>query len=557
MEPMAAQRQAIARADAPQAGPAWRRRGRAAGLVLAFAGVGVLLFLAYLHESRTLPVNSDGAGNALEAWDMLHGNLLLHGWALTDVSFYTTELPQYMLVELARGLGPDVIHVAAAMTYTLLVLLAALLARGRAAGREAAARMLLAGGIMLAPALGVGASVLLSSPDHTGTMVPMLVMWLILDRGGRRWYVPAAAGLILAAAATADTAALLEGTVPVILVCLLRLLRDRRSGQPRRFELALAGSAAASAAVAWLALRLIRSSGGFIVHPVTSTLHLSAALGPHAVNAGKGLLVLFGADFFGAFSGPNPGFYGDQAGPKVATGALHLVGVALAAWALGIALRRCYRQPDFVLAALPVAVLVVIAAYISSGFSANGINMREIAGVLPMTAVLAGRLLPARLAAARKQPGIRRAAAAGLMPVLVAAGAGYAANLAYNASQRPVPPQYHAVAEWLASHHLRYGIGGYWQGASITLGSGTRVTVLTVSPQGGHLAASQWEAKRAWYDPALHYADFAVLSPGRGGLPLARVTAAFGPPAHIYPVAGSLVLTWHENLLTDVAPPPA
>jgi hypothetical protein len=72
------------------------------------------------------------------------------------VSFYTTELPQYALIELARGLGVDVIHVAGAMTYTLLVLAAAYLARGRATGGEGMARALLAAGIMLAPQLGPG-----------------------------------------------------------------------------------------------------------------------------------------------------------------------------------------------------------------------------------------------------------------------------------------------------------------------------------------------------------------------------------------------------------------
>jgi len=67
---------------------------------------------------------------------MLHGNLLLHNWWVSDVSFYTTELPQYMLIEFFAGLGPWVVHIGAAMTYTLLVLLAAVLAKGRARGRE-------------------------------------------------------------------------------------------------------------------------------------------------------------------------------------------------------------------------------------------------------------------------------------------------------------------------------------------------------------------------------------------------------------------------------------
>ena len=40
---------------------------------------------------------------------MLHGNPLLRGWQLSDVSFYTTELLQYLLIEQLRGLTPDVV----------------------------------------------------------------------------------------------------------------------------------------------------------------------------------------------------------------------------------------------------------------------------------------------------------------------------------------------------------------------------------------------------------------------------------------------------------------
>jgi hypothetical protein len=91
----------------------------------------IAAFAAYLRLARTRAVNSDGAGNALQAWDMLHGNVLLHGWSLSDVSFYTTELPQYMLVEAWRGLNADVVHVAAGMTYTLVVLLGYLVGLAR------------------------------------------------------------------------------------------------------------------------------------------------------------------------------------------------------------------------------------------------------------------------------------------------------------------------------------------------------------------------------------------------------------------------------------------
>src|SRR6185312_8401146 len=169
--------------DRPAPGARWP--GRAAVVVLA----AVVLFVCYWRQSLTQPISSDGAANALQAWDMLHGNLLLHGWLLSDVSFYTTELPQYMLIEAVRGLGPEVVNLAAAMTYTLLVLLAGLLAKGNAGGREGLARFGLAAGIVLAPQLSA-TSTLLQAPDHTGTAVALLVVWLVIDRARPHWLVP-------------------------------------------------------------------------------------------------------------------------------------------------------------------------------------------------------------------------------------------------------------------------------------------------------------------------------------------------------------------------------
>src|SRR5260370_39499741 len=126
-----------------------RRLLAAAAVALAVT----LLFLAYLRMSRTYPENSDESNDLLMAWDMLHGNVLLHGWYLSDVSFYTTELPQYAMLERVFGLHTDTAHIAAAMTYTLVVVLAVLLARGPAAAgqanrREAVPRLLLTAGLM-------------------------------------------------------------------------------------------------------------------------------------------------------------------------------------------------------------------------------------------------------------------------------------------------------------------------------------------------------------------------------------------------------------------------
>ena len=65
--------------------------------VAAYVVAGVTLFFVYLRLSRTHAATSDGADQALQGWDMLHGNWLLRGWTIADVPYYTTELPEYAM----------------------------------------------------------------------------------------------------------------------------------------------------------------------------------------------------------------------------------------------------------------------------------------------------------------------------------------------------------------------------------------------------------------------------------------------------------------------------
>src|ERR1700722_14172288 len=168
--------------ETPAAG---RAGGRLAWIVGTLLAAAALMF-CYLRIAGVTQVNSDGSGLVLEASSVLHGNVLLHGWWATDVSFYTTELPEYVAVTGLAGVRPEVVHICSALTYTLLVLLAAFVARGRARGVD-----------------GVG-QVRLGSPDHVGTAVPVLLLLLLLDWAAPRWWVPAVAGVLLAAAIVGD-----------------------------------------------------------------------------------------------------------------------------------------------------------------------------------------------------------------------------------------------------------------------------------------------------------------------------------------------------------------
>ena len=478
----------------------------------------------------------------LQAWDMLHGNLLLNHWWVSDVSFYATELPQYMLIEALTGLGPWVVHAAAAMTYTLLVLLAALVAKGGAPGRAGLARALLAGGLMLAPQLSATGIVLLS-PDHTGTAVPLLVTWLLIDRVRPRWFVPVLVGLLFLWIMVADSIVLLTGIVPLVLVCLLRacpgLVRGGERPGPRWYEPALAVAAAVAGVAGQFAPRLMTALGGYQQSPVRADTDLSQLQHGAWVTL-QAFLELFGANVF------NMSFFGTRPALEVVFVALHLAGAVVAACGLGVGIARIFRSGELIVPVFAVAIVLNLAAYMSSTHAQDLLGAREMAEVLPLGAVLAGRVLGDRIMA------WIRAAKGWFAPLLAVLAAGCLATLGYGAALASVPAENQTLAGWLVAHGLTDGLATYWQANSTSVDSRGQVRLsAVVQNPSDRLVPYQWETDDANYDPALHYANF-VVADGPSALPGMQLSAelTFGHPQRIYHADGYSILIWNMNLLT-------
>jgi hypothetical protein len=498
-----------------------------------YAVAAVVLYICYLLLSRTQPVPSDGASNVLEAWDMLHGNPLLRGWTLTDVSFYTTELPEYMLVELIRGLGPDVVHVAAAFTYTVLVLLAGIVAKGRATGREAFARIALASGLMLAPELGLGVHVLLQSPDHVGTGVPLLLIFLVLDRAPRRWWVPPLIVVMLAWVVIGDRLSITVAVIPLVAVCGLRAYRGDRD---RWYEAAIGAAAIVSVGVADVVVHGLANHGGFTMLPLTTQFASTSVMTSNFWLTVEGVLALYGADFFGL-----------PFGLQAVIVLVHLAGLGLAVWGLCRGLRR-YLKLDLLDQVLTLAIVLNIAAYLFSSLPYTTWDTRQISAILPFGAVLAARLLSADLLRLK------------LERPLAALLACYVAALGYGAAQPAVPAHDQDLADWLVAHHLTGGLSVYDEGNITTLASGGKVKLRVVSWQPGGPVPRLYQSKDSWYDPADNYANFVVNTTVDGPnsvIPQQEILAAFGQPAQTYVYGPYTIMVWNTNLLTELHGPPS
>jgi hypothetical protein len=456
------------------------------------------------------------------------------------VSFYTTELPEYALVEAARGLRPDVMHICAALTYTLIVILAALVAAGPRKGAVAIGAAAIAAVIILVPQPGEPTAVVLSTPDHTGTVVPVLATLLLLDRAPRRWWTVVLTAVLLVWGLIADTLVLVVAVAPLVIVCVPRavavLAVRRERVRVAAYELGLTVAALAAAGVASAVTRLIRSAGGWTLQPVVNHFVNSGAMPHNTWLTAEGLLALFGADFFGL-----------PIGTRALLALIHLAGVALVAAGVWLTLRGQLITGDLIAAIMAVSIVANIAAYMVT-INGQAINTtREIAPVMGLGAALAGRVMAGRLAV----PAWR--------PVLAGGLALYLAAAAVAIAQATPAPASSPLTAWLEAHNLRVGLAGYWDSSSVVLESRGAIQMGTLlANPAGLLTARHWEYDARWFDPRSRRANFVVTI--TGGKPPSYITESealrtFGSPSATYLFAGRIIMVYGGNLLTRLARP--
>ncbi len=522
-------------APAPRQRPAGRvdlavRPGPAAGrwrAVAAWIGGGLVLAAFSLRISLSHPVNSDGANNALQAWDMLHGNYTLHNWVLGDATYYTFDLPVIAITEIFLGLHTITSYVASALTYLIVVACAVAVAVTDSRGPARAARSGVVVAVMAAPLL---ANVLtpLGQPDHTGTSAILLVAFLLIDRfPGRRFTSPLLCA-ILCLGQIGDGTMRFVAVPVIVVVSVYRVLAARKI---RVGDSAIAVAAVASVPLATLVrAEMLRMGAYSMIAPKTS-LAPAAQLPHHAALALHQIRMLYGTIVV-------PGAVLGSVG--TAFGLACLLAAAFGFLRIAWTWRTARRAGQL----LYVAIVVNVAAYIFSTIPVPS-NNYELVAVLSCGAILAARgLVPGRIAGRRRaRVAVALACLAALFPLTAAA-------TMPSAAQRTAP-----LATWLEAHGLRYGIGWYWDASMVTVQSAGQVQVRAVSavPQG--IGAYDWETDAAWYDPSQHDATFVVA-------PLAHqqdwFTGAmynhFGRPAATYREAGVLILVYRKNLLSQVLP---
>src|SRR5258708_11553110 len=108
-------------------------------------------------------------------------------------------------------------------------------------------------------------------PDHVGTTDPVLLSWLVIDRAGRRPWVPVIVGLMLGWVLAADAIVLYIGIAPLLAVSLMsayqEIVQRQRRPSAAWYELSLIAGALVALAIGLAVPQLVHWLGGYHVAP--------------------------------------------------------------------------------------------------------------------------------------------------------------------------------------------------------------------------------------------------------------------------------------------------
>ena len=499
----------------------WARRVWEA-LAWAVGAAGLLVVL--WRVSRTVSPPADAASIALQAKDMLHGNVLLHGWLAGDVTFYTFELPLFAVVEAFLGAGIGAVHAAMAVVDLIVAVCGTAVAVTGSRGIARALRAAVVVAVIFAADIVPEDRYLsIGLPDHTGTTVFLLLGCLLLASAlSWRWMAPLLC-LLLCAGQVGDVTVRYVYVPAIVLVYALVVARTRRL---RSADTAIVAAALASVPLSLAVRAVLRHLGAYqMVAPSTGIAPVNS-WAHNAAQTWLGLRFVFGAQ--------SPG--GVSTGEAIFGWTCLLAAAAAVAWTLWR-----WRTAERVDQMLVVAIAANLGVYAISTIALRP-TPQELTGIPVLGAVLVARaLMPASIS--------RRAVAALAAPVFAAA----LVPLCLVATKPAAVPYRQSLSTWLQAQGLRQGLAMYVDAPQVNLMTNGEVHLTSVIAADGKINPFEWETKNSWFNPANNYANFVACV---RSIPVFSQTAerVFGKPARIRYVDEWEILIYHKNLIGQVSP---
>ncbi|MEF3306683.1 hypothetical protein [Paenibacillus sp. GYB003] len=490
-------------------------------LIVRLAGfvfIGIVLFFYYLSQAIHTPANSDYAAIILEAKSILEGNIFLSGWHLSTVSYYTTEIPIYVIGIILFGFNHNLLYIVPCCIYTLTVAAALWVVYNKEQSKGTFAAFCLLG-------IPVGLFCLvLTGPIHIVAICFSIVCIKLLQYAQQNKVFYLYFGLLFCWTLIGDTIALWVIGIPVVLAGIYRIYLNPRQWKG---EIIPPLIIVASVVVSKVTLKLISTLGGFSVPGTGDAMFAElAVMGRNIYSTTYGLLEMFNANFFG-----KP--IGSLQTMKLL---LHFGGMLLVLYIVGIFVYQMFKKKeiDYINQILSISVFITISSYLISNMNLGTDTSRYLIPVVIFGGILVGRHFNSFTWTLQKQ----RLYIAGIIL--------YAVSMLSPISFQRAPNQFDRVIPLLQSHGLKYGYASYWLASPITLFSNGDIQVRQVIAPSETMQPYEFLSDKEWYDAPANFVIFDKS--GWGSVHRNSAVKAFGEPFKELTFEDMTILVWDKDI---------
>lgn len=474
-------------------------------------------------------VHSDAASIILETQDILEGNILLSGWNLSTVSFYTTDILLYILMSIFFGPTSKLLYVVPAIIYAAIVVLSMFITY-RFNNDYKVMKTFLVFILLGIPSTNV-MSFFLNGPIHMGTIFLLLLSFLILqyidiliDRRNIILFIIYFSTLSFAI--IGDDFGIYFGALPIIISCILSLIRKRNV----KNKLIILIITLISITFSKLLLYIIEITGGFIIPGETSATFLDYSLiFTNIMFSIEQLLYLFDANFFG------------QEIFSITTLSSILRCLILVIFIIStIYTIKNYINESLLTQVLVLSIILNYCAYTFSGYMTGDLHL--VRYLLPF--YIFGSILIINI---NKIKLLRRKSIFYILFCIFLIFAISSISKIPHTSYTSAENKFDHLSNFLEQKGLYNGFGEYWASNIVTLESENEIKIRAVIPIENSLFSFNWLSKEEWYKEGANF--FVIDSANNRYDDYIKATYnTFGSPSETYEHNGFTVLIWDKNI---------
>lgn len=503
------------------------------------------VFIIWLY--RFCGLDSDQANHLLQADDILSGNFFLNDWHLTGVTFFTTDLIYFEIAKLLCGVRYRAIYVASGLKFLSIVVTAYYVTmKGCCKDQK------LKKGLFLFLAAVPCMSYMIDSRVHAGavclTFFSFCVVYDILnnlDQNDRKllgkWkYILLA--VVTASGAIGDMLAVIEGTIPILFLCLFQLLiRDGWHRGSKYVKVTVAAIIGIFTGMIWDWLYFWISSANKNSYIGKKLFTELSAWTEKVVSFVNYILEMCAADFTGTQIADIWNF------PKFVNAVIVIAGFVFIIIFIRKIIIKEDKEVDEISVLLTVSIVMSFLAFVLTDMA----EKRYIALVPYAVVAIVIRNCSQIIEYFNNRK-------TGVIIIVIAAILSFAGKIkeisAYQYPQSNIED--YKLITFLKEHDLHYGYASFWNASKITVLSGKEINVRHIMHSGeteNGLSKFEWFCKNEWYE---ENTNFVLINNEEGtdgeddifGVSKKRATEFFGVPQESYVLDKYLILVYDYNI---------